>query len=473
MELRDYIRIIRKEWIWIVILALVGLGTGSAYTFVKSPSYSATSIVFVSTQADGGSAADLLQGNTYTQDRVTSYANLVQTPAVLLPVITALGLSSTPGALAKNVSATSPLNTTLIDITAKAGSARLSADLANAAATSLSTVVQQLETTAADDGVSPVKLTRVQAAAVPERPASPRKTLDAVLGLLIGVLVGLALAFLKEALDQRVRGEHDVATITQSPVVGGILFDSKASQRPLIVHDEPFDVRSEAFRVLRTNLQFLEVDEAKGRSFVVTSSLPQEGKSTTVANLGLALADASNRVLLVEADLRRPKLVGYLGLDGGVGLTDVIVGNAKLDDVVLQWGETSLYVLPAGSLPPNPSELLGSAKMAELIAKLDVDYDYVLYDASPLLPVTDASIISRHVSGAIVVAAVTKTHRGQLRAAISSLEQVGTKISGVVMTMVPIKNGSYSYGRYSYGYYGQSASGGYAPTERPDSVALK
>ncbi|GAA4187271.1 polysaccharide biosynthesis tyrosine autokinase [Gryllotalpicola kribbensis] len=468
MELHDYIRVLRKGWLIIAVFVVVGVGVAALFSTLKAPSYTADSKVFVNTQV-GGNASDLVQGQAYSQDRITSYAGLVNTPAVLQPVIVDLHLNATPASLARQISASAPANTTLLQIEATDQDPKMAANLANATAESLSTVVQSLETTDADNNVSPVKLSRVQDAVVPLKPSSPNVTLNVLLGLLIGLALGVAVAVLRETLDTRVRTEHDVESISAAPIVGGITFDPKAAVRPLIVAEDPYSNRAEAFRTLRTNLQFLNigddvervVDEGDGstrpgRSFVVTSSLAQEGKSTTTANLGLALASTSSNILVVDADLRRPKLAGYLGLEGAVGLTDVLLGRVDVGDVVQRWGKTNLYVLPAGRIPPNPSELLGSARMKKLISVLEEQFDYVLYDAPPLLPVTDAAVLSKSTTGSLVIVASGRTHKNQLKSAVAAIEQVGSRVGGIVMTMVPTKGpDAYAYGRYGYGYYGE------------------
>lgn len=468
VELSDYIRVLRKSWLLIVVLAVVGAGVAAAYSLTKAPTYTASSQVFVSTQTSNNTS-DLVQGQDYTQQRITSYAGLVTTPAVLQPVIVGLHLDVTPAQLAKQVSATAPLNTTLLQITATSTNPKQAADIANATAESVTTVVQSLETTDADQHQSPVKLTRVQDAVVPLSQSSPNIPLNIALGLIVGLILGVAAAVLRQALDTRIRTEQDVEAITSAPIVGGITYDPKSASRPLVVAEDPFSNRAEAFRTLRTNLQFLNIgdeaegmpstegtaDQPRGRSFVMTSSLPQEGKSTTAANLALALASTSSNILVVEADLRRPKLAAYLGLESAAGLTDVLVGRVELSQVVQRWGTTNLYVLPAGRVPPNPSELLGSKRMAKLVEMLEGQFDYVLYDAPPLLPVTDAAVLSKVTDGSLVVVAAGKTHKNQLRAAVSLIEQVGSSVGGIIMTMLPSKGpDAYAYGRYGYAYYG-------------------
>nr|WP_281364387.1 CpsD/CapB family tyrosine-protein kinase [Microcella alkalica] len=268
-----------------------------------------------------------------------------------------------------------------------------------------------------------------------------------------------------EVLDTRIRGQRDVEALTTAPIIGGIAYDPSAVKRPLIVHDDPHSPRAEAFRTLRTNLQFLDI-EPGARSFVVTSSVPAEGKSTTSANLAIALADSGARVVIIDGDLRRPKLAEYMGLEGAVGLTDVLIQRVSLADALQPWGRRGLTVLPAGSVPPNPSELLGSRAMQSLVHALEQEFDVVIIDMPPLLPVTDAALVSKMTKGALVVAAAGKTDRGELQGAIAALENVGAKVSGVIITMLPTKGpDAYGYGRYGYGGYGYTAEAGSASAE--------
>lgn len=456
MELRDYITVLRKGWVLILVLALVGVAAAAGFSLLKKPVYSASAQVFVSTETSG-SASDLAQGNTFTQQRVLTYSNLVSTPIVLLPVIAKLQLDMNADELATMVSATAPTSTTLISISVNDTDPVQAANIANATSQSLTNVVQDIEATDAE-GTSSVKLTRVKQADVPSAPVSPNVPVNVALGLLVGLALGVAIAVLRETLDNRVRTEQDVEKISDKPVVGGIAFDSKASERPLIVQVDPRSPRAESFRTLRTNLQFLDLGTGS-RTFVMTSSVQSEGKSTTVANLAIALDSAGFRVILIDADLRRPRVAEYMDVDTNAGLTDVLIGRAELEDVAQPWGRGNLVVLPAGQIPPNPSELLGSRAMQELIERLEKEFDYVLFDAPPLLPVTDAAILSKKASGAIVAVASGKTHKGQFAAAVSALENVGAPIAGYVITMMPVRGpGAYGYGRYGYGYgYGLGA----------------
>ena len=351
MELSDYIRVLRKNWLVIVAITLIGLGAAAGYSLTRTPMYQAEATVFVSTQ-QGNTVAELQQGNTFTQARVTTYTSLVTQQAVLSKTIQKLGLSLSVSDLAKNVSASNTLNTTLIKITATDASPVQAASIANAVSQSLTETVPEIEPSTTS-GESPVKLTTTTTATAPSAPVSPNVPLNLTLGGLIGLALGVAFALLRHVLDTKVRSIRDVEAVTDRPIIGAIPFDPRAAERPIILQADPHNARSESFRALRTNLQFLEMDG--GHVFVVTSSLPAEGKSTTSVNLAIALADAGKRVALVDTDLRKPKVAEYLAIEGGVGLTDVLIGRARLTDVMLPWGQRSLYALPAGKVPPNPS----------------------------------------------------------------------------------------------------------------------
>lgn len=308
----------------------------------------------------------------------------------------------------------------------------------------------------------------MRSADLPVTPTSPRPTLNLALGLLVGLAVGVGAAVLRETLDTSLKGAEAVQEQLGLPTLGLIGYDAETPKRPLIVHSSPRSTRAEAFRQLRTNLQFVDVDHPP-RSIVVTSSLPQEGKSTATCNLAIALGQAGLRVVLVEGDLRRPRIGDYMGVEAAVGLTDVLVGRAELRDVLQPWGSIDLRVLPSGPTPPNPSELLGSHQMQGLLTRLEADADLVLIDAPPLLPVTDAAILATLASGAIMVVRAGKTSRDQARRAVEVLRSVDAHIYGVVMNMVPTKGpGAAAYGYYGYGYGGSKSGRESAPVTALD-----
>ena len=457
MELRDYLRILHKYWVLILATTLVGIAVGAGISLMATPQFQATTQLYVSVRGEGQAIGDLAQGSTLARQSVSTYASIVRTESVLGPVIDELDLDTTSAALAGRVAAHAPLDQSLVLITVTGTDPAQTADIANAVGQSLKDLVEQnLEAPATEGSPSLVSLNIVQPAAVPTAPVSPRVPLNIGLGLLIGLVLGVAAAFGRATLDTRVHSLTDIERATDSPMLGGIAFDPDASSRPLVVHSDPRSPRAESFRTLRTNLQFLALnrgDGARGRSFVLSSAGPGEGKSTTAVNLALALAETGSRVALIDGDLRLPMVAKYLGIEGAAGLTNVLIGQTEVSDVLQRWGQGSLYILPAGRIPPNPSELLGSRAMEELLDTLTNHFDFVIVDAPPLLLVTDAAVLSNVADGALLVAASGITRTQHLTSAVQSLGTAGGTLLGVVATMLPLK-GPDSAGYGSYGAYG-------------------
>ncbi len=467
MRIRDYVAIVRKRWALIAATGLVGLLAAAALTFTAAPTYTATASVYFSLPY-GTSANDLYQGSNYTQNQILSFAELATTPEVLQPVIDKLGLDVSPKALAGSVVVSATPDTVIARITASSTSAKQAADVANAVAAQLGVAVRALSPKDAN-GKSTVDVATVGAAPVPQSPSAPKKKRNLAAGLMGGLLLGAALAVVVELADTRLRRAADVTAITKAPLLGDIATDKKFARNQLVVRDFPLSPIAESFRRLRTNLEFLGVDEHP-LAVVITSSLANEGKSTTTANLAIVCAEVGDRVLLVDADLRQPSIAEYMGLEGAVGLTTVLTGRATFEEVVQKWtaddGKT-LDVLSAGDVPPNPSELLASQSMASFIAKVRSLYDVVLFDSAPLLPVTDAAILAARVSGAVVVANVNKVHRAQFSDGLRSIEQVGAKVLGVVLKGTSAKPSTSYYG------YVQETSGRAHRAERRSRRSAK
>jgi polysaccharide biosynthesis transport protein len=423
--------------------------------------YTATTRLFIA--VNGESATDLAQGSTFAAKQMSSYAEVATSPRVLAPVIQQLGLRTTSDELAESVEVTAPADTVILEIAATDRNPARAAQIANAVGQELKSAASEL-TPKRGDGVEAVQVTTIAAAEVPEQASSPNIPRNLGAGLIVGLLLGLGIAVLRDFLDTRVRNEDDVRAVTGSPVLGVVTYDQEVSSHPVILRDQPLAAPSEAVRRLRTNLQFIDIANRQ-RSIVISSSIPGEGKSTIAINLAVSLADAGARVILVDADLRRPSIADYLGIEGGVGLTTVLIGRAQLEDVVQPLGKTSLDLLPAGQIPPNPSELLGSMAMADLLERLADSYDMVLLDSAPLLPVTDAVVLSSLAGGALIVAGVDRIHRPQLQQSVESLETAGAHLFGIVMNKVARREAA------AYGYGSGYAS--YAPKHRPAPVQAK
>lgn len=448
MTLSSIIRTVRRLWGTVVGVSLLGLAAALVYILVTPPTYASTAQVFVSTQART-SNADLLQGSSFAQQRVKSYARVAASPAVLEPVIRDLKLPYNATELSGRVTTRVPVSTVLIDITVRAESGSESARLANAVATSFSQVIDDLERpTGAGD--SPVRVSVVKRGSVPSSPISPNTGGSLVVGLFLGLAAGIAAAVVRDSLDARIRNEPDLKRESDVPVLGSLMLDERSDGNRLIRESDQNSFRSESFRQIRTALQFVKSPRRPG-CYLITSSVPGEGKTTTTSNLAVSIAQSGQRVCLIDADLRRPRVAEAMGMEGSVGLSTVLSGQAELDDVVQQWGSSSLYVLASGVTPPNPSELLGSEAMQGLLDDLVTEYDVVLIDAPPLLPVTDASVLASSCGGALLVVGCGRVNRHEFHKGCEQLAAVEASVMGVVLNRVPRK-GPDGYGTYGYGY---------------------
>jgi capsular exopolysaccharide synthesis family protein len=449
MELHDYVRVLRTRWAVIVACTLSTIALAAAITWHATPQYAASARLFVSTQGSTDDA-QANQGGQFSLQRVKSYADLLTGREIARRVVDDLDLDESPSALASQISATSKLDTVILTVTVTDPDPRRAKLLANSVAKVFVTYVAELETPPGKDEAT-IKATVVDGASKPTSPVSPQPMRNLGLGLVLGLLLGAGAAVLRETLDTTVKSTGQLEELVPAPILGSISYDTAAVETPLITSLDTYAPRSEAFRVLRTNLQFIDPD-AHHKVFVVTSSLPGEGKTTTAVNLALALAEGGEKVALVEGDLRRPKVAEYLRLESAVGLTTILIGKLALDDAVQATATDGLSVLTSGATPPNPAELLKSGAMAALIASLRDAYDVVLIDAPPLLPVTDGALLAAQADGALLVVRHGRTTTDQVALAVERLDAVGASPVGVIFNMTPAKGG----GGYGYGY-------GYAP----------
>lgn len=446
----------------VVACTLLGLIMAAGLTLAARPTYSAHTQLFVALQSTG-SVAELQQGNSFTQARVQSYVETVRTPAVLDPAIETLGLDETAAELAERVTASADLQTVLMTISAVDSSPAQAAAIAQAVTDSLIKVVGDLESPSTGQ-ISPIKLSVVTPAVAPASPSTPKTKQNLAMGVFVGLALGLGMTILRTTLDTKIRGESDLRRATTAPLLGGIAFDADAEKKPLLTQAGHQSPRAESFRQIRTNLQFANVN-SNSKTFLVTSSLPGEGKSTTATNMAIAMAQAGQRVVLVDADLRRPSVAQYLGLEPNAGLTTILIGSADVTDVLQPWGEKNLHVLTSGRIPPNPSELLGSEAMSLLLDQLEREFDIVIVDAPPLIPVTDASVLAQKVGGVVLVVGAMKVKTQDLERSLASLDLVGANLLGVVINLLQTKGAdAYAYSYYSYESKPESTSPHMRPT---------
>lgn len=450
MTVQDYVRLVRRNLVLIVSLTLIGLCIGVLVALTTPTRYSTSTQLLVSAQtSDTATPAELNLARGYAQQAVTSYIDIISSSLVLQPVIDDLGLDTTVALLASRVSATAATASTAITVTVSDHNPGQAARLANAIGDSFAAVVAEHLERPVDARPGIVRIDTLESASVPVSPAAPNIPLSVALGALLGLVVGVGVAVLRSVLDNRVRTIDDVERAVSAPTLGGIALYPVAKKRPLLVAAAARDPRSEAFRSLRTNVKFLALD-GDSLALVITSAGPGEGKSTTAANLAIAFAESGARVALIDADLRLPRLADYFAIEGGIGLTEVLIGRATASDTLQHWGRGALFVLPAGTIPPNPAELLGSAAMTALLSDLKAAFEIIIIDSPPVGLVTDAAVLAGLTHGAIVVTASGKTRATRLSDAEVTIEKVGAKVLGTVITMLPTKGAD----RTAYGVYG-------------------
>ena len=430
MELRTYLLALRKHW-WIVLLATVicTLAAGVAYIFTP-PVYSSSVTFYVSTPLSDGN--NPLSAGQFAQARVNSYVALLQSEELASRVIRNQQLTVTTAELRKEIEATAELNTVLVTAEVRDVDRTRSLAIARGIANTFGLMVDELDNQGR--GANVVTISAVSGPTLAPLPVQPLKRIYGGLGLLAGLALGAAIAIARETLDQSVRNPQTAGALLSAPVIGVIDFDPEAKKNPLLIGETASSVRAESFRQLRTNLQFIDATRSAD-VLLVTSSVPDEGKSLTAANLAISFVEFGDRVLLIEADLRRPSLWSYFGVEREVGLTNVLVGQTEVSGAIQAWGNDGLHILPSGPLPPNPAELLGSRAMVDVITELRLTFDKIIIDTPPLLPVTDAALCSAAADGVVLIIRSGKTHRSQVTSAVNALNQVNARMLGSILNM--------------------------------------
>lgn len=363
--------------------------------------------------------------------------------------------------------------TAQIDAARKGGDDALATTLElqrNATLTRLGVLQQRLDDIQPSAAVRSGGAQIIESAALPGSPASPDPVKNTGLALFAGLALGIGLAFLRERLDDRFRGKSDLERALSAPVLGSIpRFFERGEKRPIVTIAQPNSPAAESYRSLRTNMQFVTSTRAI-KSLLVTSPAPGEGKTTVTANLGVALAQAGKRVILVSSDLRRPTLEEFfpnLGRNVEGLSTWLSSATAEPWDVLRDPGIPNLRVLPSGSSPPNPAELLSTARVSTLVRILEDNCDIVLFDSPPILAVADSAILASHVGGAILVVNAESTGRSASSHAKAQLDRVDGRLIGTVLNGFDSGSSSYYYGRY--GYYSSTTPADREGSEMVDS----
>lgn len=428
MSLIDYVRTLARLWPLILLLALQGGLLGFAVARSETPMYRASSSTLLTTEAVE-STSELVQGSAYVSNLVDSYVQVATSELVLAPVVEELGLSVAPHTLANSISVSNPLNTLVIDISVTHAEPEEAHRIATAVTEQFADATEIVSPSTADGPA--VRMTVLTSPRVPSVPVSPNTRLYILAGVMLGAAAGVGYALLRRLMGTSVTSDEDVETVTDLPVLGKIV-EAKGTV-PQAVLNRPLGTEAESLRALAANLRFLSVDKEL-RSLIVTSGNPREGKSSVATGLALAMAESSERVLLVDGDLRAPTISQLTNLSNAIGLSDVLVASVTLEEAVQQWGMPGLDVLTSGTIPPNPAQLMGSQAMHTLLEQAVTVYDHVVIDTPPVLMTTDALWLSLHSDGVLVVARRGRTSTralGKVLAALDSAPVLGVAISRV------------------------------------------
>ena len=463
MTILEFFRTTRAN-LWLLIIGIiVGAAAGFGYASLQPKVYAASSSGYVTVGESG--TVDVLSGSTAAKERARSYAAIVSSEAVAQKIKqNTPELSLSTGQIRSSLTATAGDNAALITVSAQASSPKNAQLLANSALQATADYIKEIEQNPgnaqalvngdSNAAATPpansntVRVIPLNNASVNPPLVSPNYQQNTLIGAVIGLVVVYTAIFLRRALDQRIRTRDDATKATGASILGVLPVSEDLNEENIVNGDTDDHIAQESIRQLRTNLRFVNVDTPP-RSFIVTSAVPGEGKSTVSLSLARSLADAGSPVILIDADLRRPTVAKKLKLDAKVGLTQVLAGQVEIANAVHQLGDSNLFVLPAGRIPPNPSELLGSDKMRQLIKELSEEF-IVVVDVPPLLPVSDASLLSHSVDGVILVGSIGRSHREQMTEASSILKKVNANLFGLVLNRAPRKGLGNSY--YGFGY---------------------
>lgn len=456
----DFLSVGRSYWVGILLLTLISTGGALGWYILQPKVYAAESSGIVVT-AGTENLSMSLAGDNLAKSKAKGYKSVGESILVAESVVKALGLGESAQAVAGTVSVDVPLDSAEIRVTAQSSDPQKAQKVADAWVIALAAQVYALDKGNAALGMEPAsKIVPLAKASVPSSPVSPKLNITLGVGAAGGLLLGFTYALVRNHLDRRIRAAGEIERLFRLAVVGTLPLDKRLNLTSRVLDDgseatpnRGGHAMGEALRELRTNLNFIDVDNPP-RILLITSSLPSEGKSTVVGNLAATIAAAGEDVIVVDADLRRPTVHQVFGVLPDVGVTDVLTGRATIDDVLQEWGPSShLKILSSGRIPPNPSELLGSRAMEHLLRDLS-QRAIVLVDTPPLLPVTDAAVLSSVADGTLVVARARKTTTDNLQRALKNLGRVRGRVLGVILNCVATKGQV----DYSYGYYGAYGS---------------
>lgn len=449
MRLEDIFKLVRQRWPGMLVIVVVALTASAAWTETREREYTAsTSGIFTTT--DSKSIAETYSGSILAQSMARSYQPLFTSRTVAEQVIDELHLKMSPEQLISQTVANLPTGTVTIVLEVTAATPELARDIANGVVKAAADQLLEVQGQVSESGV--VKIVPVEPAALPKAPSYPIRTQTYGLGLLAGLALAFGWAMLRQRTDTRLRTMGEIEAVGGIAALGVVPASKSLTEVHRALGGRNARPASEAFRQMRTNLRFVDVDRPP-RAIVVSSSVAGEGKSTVAANLARIIARSGDPVVIIDADLRRPTLHGIFGVDASAGLTQVLAGTLAVVDALQPGDEDNLQVIAAGRIPHNPSELLGSQRMRTLLAELAADH-FVIIDSPPLLPVTDAALVAASADGALMVCRAGRLRRAPLTQSLRNLRAVDARLLGLVVNGVTQGRRA---ARYGYGYYAGAA----------------
>ena len=428
MEIRDYLRMLRRGWLAVVLITALFVGMAAAYLALAPKRYDATTVLFVST-ANPKNINDLHQGAQFSATAAITYAEIIDSITVLGPVSDRLRPQINIDDLVDMVESTVRPDTTLIDVTVSGTDRRRVAKIANEVGLSAVQVIPELETSTGRDLV---RIQQIRLAAEPNRVASPNTKRTIALGFVVGLFVGLAVTIVAQTLDNRIRHVDEVGQLTELPLLAALPRLKRAERRGLVVRDRPSSEAGEAFRTLRTNVSFAESKDRP--SLLITAVVGDREGAQVPVNLAWSLPQTGQQVLLVDLDLRRSTVGDMLGVPPATGMSDVLAGQHDLQDVIRPTDHPCLSVVLSGTAQSGPSELLSTPSMRGILAWMERQYDWVILHAPPLLSFTDAAVISGAAGRTLITVAAGTTRAQQLTTALVALRNLRVEPIGLVLT---------------------------------------
>ena len=448
MTLSRYLGILRSRWQVIVAILLISVISGLGVALTRQAQYSAEVTLYVAAQTTD-STNSAYQGSLLSQQRVKSYTDLVTSPRVVQDAITKGQLDSDRTTLARQLSASNPPDSVLINIIATDPNPQRAAFIADSVSTSFVALVDDIERPRQPGAVQPVAVRIVQPASVPNAPSSISRTQIVAIAALLGLALGVVGALARDLFDTTLRAESQLREALNRSTLGTTWREEVFQNESSVVEAPLTPEYLESLRRIRTNLRFINVDDPP-RTILFSSAVSGEGKSTTVSLLAIALASAGSSVVVVDADLRRPSIAKNFGVDNAAGLSTILSGRITWRQAIQTTSLGGPNVIASGPCPPNPSELLGSNRMSALLDELKNTFDYVLVDTPPILPVSDAAVLASSADGVLLVCKYGSTSTVQISQTAQSLHDVSAVILGSILSMAPksSREGQMRYGHY-------------------------